>query len=44
MQEKSPYLDSILNNLQQEGHQTSIVRADYELQKGGNEMLVIQKA
>jgi hypothetical protein len=42
MLERSPYLDPLLTELQQEGHQVKILQVAYELQKGGNEMLVIQ--
>jgi hypothetical protein len=40
-QERSPYLAPLLKELQEEGQTASIVRVDYELQPGGNEMLVI---
>lgn len=43
MLERSPYLDDIINQLTQKGYQAKIVRVAYELQKGGNEMLVIKK-
>jgi SAM-dependent methyltransferase len=41
-QEQSPYLAPLLAALQEEGQTASIVRVDYELQPGGNEMLVIR--
>jgi hypothetical protein len=41
-QERSPYLAPLLEELQQEGQIAAIVRVDYELQPGGNEMLVIR--
>jgi SAM-dependent methyltransferase len=40
-QERSPYLAPLLKELQQAGHTASILQVDYELQPGGNEMLVI---
>jgi hypothetical protein len=43
MLERSPYLERIINELSQKGYQVKIVRVSYELQKGGNEMLVIKK-
>jgi SAM-dependent methyltransferase len=43
LQERSPYLNPLLEALQQNNHQAAIVRVNYELQKGGNEMLVIQR-
>jgi hypothetical protein len=42
MLERSPYLAPLLEELRQEGYNASIVRVDYELQPGGNEMLVIR--
>jgi hypothetical protein len=41
MQERSPYLAPLLEELQQARQTVSIVQVDYELQPGGNEMLVI---
>lgn len=41
-QARSPHLNPILEALQQEGQNASIIRVDYELQPGGNEMLVIR--
>jgi SAM-dependent methyltransferase len=41
-QERSPYLSPLLKELQQAGQAASIVQVDYELQPGGNEMLVIR--
>jgi SAM-dependent methyltransferase len=40
-QVRSPHLDPLIEDLQQEGRNVSIIRVDYELQPGGNEMLVI---
>jgi hypothetical protein len=42
MQEQSPYLTPLLEDLQQGCQSASIVRVDYELQPGGNKMLVIR--
>ena len=39
--ERSPHLDPLLQELTNKGYLVSIVRVQYELQKGGNEMLVI---
>ncbi len=41
MQARSPYLAPLLKELQQAGQTVSIVQVGYELQPGGNEMLVI---
>ena len=43
MLEKSPYLATILARLTQEGYSVEIRRVEYELQRGGNEMLVISR-
>ena len=43
MLKKSPYLDRIIKEFTALGYTTSIVKAEYELQKGGNEMLVIDR-
>ncbi len=40
--EKSEYLESILNLLNDSGFETEIVKTDYEFQKGANEMLTIK--
>jgi hypothetical protein len=40
--ERSPHLDPIIQNLTARGYVTTIEKVDYEFQKGGNEMLVIQ--
>jgi len=37
--ESSPYVDPLLDKLQSLGYRASIERVDYELQRGGNEML-----
>ncbi len=44
MLEKSPYLDRIIKDFTALGYTISIVKVEYELQKGGNEMLVIDKS
>jgi hypothetical protein len=41
MLEKSPYLEPIIDRLQQEGYTVSIEKVTYEFQKGGNQMLRI---
>lgn len=41
--EKSPYLDSLIQQLESLGFEVSIEKVKYELQKGGNEMLRIRK-
>ncbi len=43
-QERSSYIAPLLKALQDEGKTAVIVRVDYELQPGGNEMLVIRAA
>jgi hypothetical protein len=40
---RSPHLDPLPIELQQLGYQTEVVQVTYELQKGGNEMLVIRR-
>lgn len=42
MQEKSPYLDFIIEQLNDLGYSTSIAIVPYELQPGANQMLVIK--
>jgi len=42
-QDISPYLYPIMNELREDGYMCSIEKVDYELQKGGNEMLKITK-
>lgn len=39
---RSPYLDPLINDLQNQGYLVTIVKVKYQLQKGGNEMLVIR--
>lgn len=39
---QSPHLEPILKELHQLGYSTEILKVDYELQRGGNEMLKIQ--
>ena len=41
MRQRSPHLDPILQALMDQGHTLTIKKVPYELQKGGNEMLVI---
>ncbi|XHX77441.1 MAG: SAM-dependent methyltransferase [Stenomitos frigidus ULC029] len=41
MRQRSPHLDPILQTLADQGHSLAIKKVPYELQKGGNEMLVI---
>lgn len=41
MRLRSPHLDPILQTLTDQGHTLTIKKVAYELQKGGNEMLVI---
>lgn len=41
MLKRSPHLDSIVQILQDENYSVSIQPVEYELQKGGNEMLVV---
>lgn len=39
MLQQSPHLDPILQEFSEQGYRVEVVRVDYELQKGGNEML-----
>lgn len=41
MRQRSPHLDPVLQALADRGHTLAIKKVPYELQKGGNEMLVI---
>lgn len=41
-QERSPYLDSVRNSLAKEGIASEIIQVPYELQKGGNQMIVFK--
>ncbi|TFI53434.1 SAM-dependent methyltransferase [Mastigocladus laminosus UU774] len=41
MLQRSPYLDRIIQEFRKLGYTVSIVKVGYELQKGGNEMLLI---
>jgi hypothetical protein len=41
MLERSPHLAPLMDELRQAGYQVEVVQVAYELQKGGNEMLVI---
>ncbi len=40
----SPYLNPIIKELEDLGYQVSIVKVEYELQKGGNQMLKINQS
>jgi len=40
--ERSPYVDKIIQTLQAKGYKAEIVKTDYEFQKGANEMLKIK--
>ncbi|MFM7426400.1 MAG: SAM-dependent methyltransferase [Elainella sp.] len=39
----SPHLEQVMQNLQDLGHQAAIQPVAYELQKGGNQMLVVRR-
>jgi len=41
--ERSPYVDNIIQTLQEKGYKAEIVKTDYEFQKGANEMLKITR-
>ncbi|MCU0533885.1 MAG: SAM-dependent methyltransferase [Hydrococcus sp. Prado102] len=41
MLERSPYCDRIVRELSDRGYTVKIIKVEYELQKGGNEMLAI---
>lgn len=41
--ERSPHLDWVIQSLSELGHQVAVERVAYELQKGGNEMLVVRR-
>jgi hypothetical protein len=43
MLERSPHLDPLMLELREAGYQVEVVQVAYELQKGGNEMLVIRR-
>lgn len=43
MQQPSPYVSPMIEDLQAEGFVTSVVTVDYELQRGGNAMLCISR-
>ena len=43
MAEKSPHLDDVLEKLANDGFNTAIHKSGYELQRGGNEMLVVSR-
>ena len=43
MVQRSQHLERIIQEFREMGHPVSIVRVQYELQKGGKEMLIIQK-
>ena len=42
MLEKSPYIDKLIAELTTAGYQVSIETVNYELQRGGNEMMWIK--
>ncbi len=44
MLEVSPYVQPLISELKSEGFAVSVEKVGYELQRGGNEMLRIQKA
>jgi len=44
MREKSPYVHPLVENLKADGFAATVERVGYELQRGGNEMLRIQRA
>lgn len=41
MRQRSPYLDPVMQDLADQGYCLTVKKVSYELQKGGNEMLVI---
>ena len=43
MLERSPHLDPLMVELRQAGYQVEVLQVAYELQKGGNEMLVLRR-
>jgi SAM-dependent methyltransferase len=43
MLEKSPYLNDMVHAFQEQGYEVEITKTSYELQKGGNEMLIIRQ-
>jgi hypothetical protein len=43
MLERSPHLNPLMLELREAGYQVEVVQVAYELQKGGNEMLVIRR-
>ncbi len=44
MLERSPYLESVIHAFQAVGHEVGLMQVPYELQRGGNQMLVIRKS
>lgn len=42
MLQRSPYLEQIMQQFREMGHSVAIIKVQYELQRGGNEMLVIK--
>lgn len=44
MRERSPHLEPLIADLESQGHAVSVQGVDYELQRGGNEMLQICRA
>lgn len=43
MLERSPHLDPLIDELTQHGYTVSVEKAQYELQKGGNEVMIVQR-
>lgn len=43
MLKRSPHLDPLIKDLTQQGYWVSIQKVGYELQRGGNEMLVVKR-
>lgn len=43
MLQRSPHLEPLIDEFTQKGYQVSLEKVQYELQRGGNEMLVINK-
>jgi hypothetical protein len=41
MLQRSPHLDRLIQELSQKGYKITFQKVQYELQKGGNEMLII---
>jgi len=41
--QRSPYIDPLIDQLKSRGYRASIERVDYEMQRGGNEMLQVMR-